>query len=113
MVGSRQIVEDDVISLFPSAQTPLTPRSGTITTGGTPQDLAPANTSRSGIEFQNQSTFDMYIRDKGAAGANVASAGGDSIWIPAGSYYETAIVSGNAISVFCATTSSKFFAQEW
>lgn len=88
-------------------------RSGSITSGGNAQDFLTATDSRKGFDFQNQSTADMYVRDKGPAGSNVATAGGDSVWVPAGSYYEPPQVSNNGYSIFCATTGAKFFAKEW
>lgn len=46
-----------------------TDRSGTITTGGTAQQLAPANTARKFLKGQNLSTGDLWIReDDGDAG---------------------------------------------
>lgn len=106
------------VRLFGNNGTPLngseaTNHSGTITAGGTAQDLMGANSARNGWLIQNQSAGVLWIRSKGASGANVAAATQDSLEIPAGSYYESPRVSGNALSIFGATTGQAFHAEEW
>lgn len=87
-----------------------TDRSGTITAGGTAQQVMALNTSRYGFCFMNISDTDMYICFTGTA-----TAGAGSLKIPAGALYETmpAGVPVGAVSVFCATTGKAFTAWEW
>jgi hypothetical protein len=90
-----------------------TSRSGAITTGGTPQDLMAANASRHGWEIQNQSTANLYVRSKGAAGTTVATADQNSILIPPGGYYASPHVTLNALSIIGSATGQAFYAREW
>ena len=90
-----------------------TSRSSTVTTGGTAQDLMPANAARNGWCIQNQSTGDLRIRSKGSAGSNVATLDQNSLLLPAGAYYEAPHASPHAFSVIGATTGQAFFATEW
>lgn len=92
---------------------PSTPRSGSITLGGTAQDLMPANTGRRGWEFQNQSPYDMRIRSKGDAGTDVAGNDQYSFLVPSGATYDPPQITINALSVWCATTGAVFFCKEW
>lgn len=86
-------------------------RSGTITLGGTAQQLMAANTQRHGCSVQNQSTGDLWINDLGGT----ASAIQPSKWIPAGSEWTCSIggTSLLAMSIFGGTTGQAFMAQEW
>lgn len=89
-----------------------TDKSGTITAGGTAQDVFAAAAAVHGFYFQNLSTVSMYIRDDGTA----ASAGAGSILVPAnGGYYESPPLSTptSKLSVFCATTASAFTSKVW
>lgn len=87
--------------------------SGSITAGGTPQDLMLTNKERRGFAVQNQSDAVMYIRSKGPSGANVAAADSNSLQIPIGAYYEASHVDGYAWSIFGGTTGKSFWAEEW
>ena len=85
-------------------------RSGSIATGGTAQQLAPANALRRGLVVQNPSSAagSLYILHGGTA-----SASGNSIELrPGWSYSAGSNPSSQAISVFSATTGHVFFAQE-
>jgi len=89
-----------------------TDKSGTITSGGTAQDVFAAAAAVHGFYFQNLSTVSMYIRDDGTA----ATAGSGSILVPAnGGYYESPPLSTptSKLSVFCATTASAFTSKVW
>lgn len=88
----------------------LTDRSGTITTGGTAQQLAAANTSRRGYLIQNNSTGDLWINTLATAVASQPS-----FKVPAGAYFETpsTMLATGAISIFGATTGQAFSAREW
>ena len=90
-----------------------TSRSGTLTAGGTAQDLAPANASRHGWEIQNQSTANLWVRSKGAGGTTVATADQNAILIPPGGYYAPPHVTLNALSIIGPATGQAFFAREW
>lgn len=95
-----------------SGQFARTDKSGTITTGGTAQDVFAAAAAIHGFYFQNLSTSAMYIRDDGTT----ASAGAGSILVPAnGGYYESPPLSTptSKLSVFCATTSAAFTSKVW
>jgi hypothetical protein len=84
-----------------------TDRSGTITTGGTAQQMAPANASRQSLTGQNISDIDLWINEiGGAAAANTAG----SFKIPAGSAFS--IATNRAISVVGATTGKAWTATE-
>lgn len=91
---------------------PVTPtdRSGSITTGGTAQNVMAANASRKGCTFQNISDTDMWVSEVGTAAADASS-----IKIGAGLLYEWPAhgTPRGAISVLCATTGKKFVAREW
>lgn len=88
----------------------LTDRSGTITTGGTAQQLAAANASRAGFSVQNLSSADLWINTLGTAAASQPS-----IKLASGVYFETPAGYGavGAISIFGATTGQAFAAREW
>jgi hypothetical protein len=84
---------------------PGTDRSGSITTGGTSQQVAAANTSRVTLTFQNTSDTNMYVNDTGASAS------------PTAGYLVTpnVIVSSttnNQINVYCAITGKSFIATE-
>jgi hypothetical protein len=96
------------------AQTTFTPNniSGSITTGGTAQQLAAAFPQRKGCVIQNQSTTDLWINDLGTA-----AAAPPSIKVPAGSQYVCGGYAGGApagaLSIFGATTAQAFAGREW
>lgn len=85
-----------------------TNRSGSITTGGTAQQLAPSNTSRAGLDIQNISSGDLWINETGGTAA-VDTAG--SWKVPAGQFFSVA--TNRAISVLGATTGQSWTATEY
>lgn len=83
-------------------------RSGAITTGGTAQALAAANTARRGLTGQNISSGDLWINEiGGTAAADTAG----SYRVTAGSTFE--VSTNRAVSIVGATTGQKFSATEW
>lgn len=86
-----------------------TDRSGSITTGGTAQNAAAANSVRRGMWVQNTSGADMRVSASGAASAT------DGILVAPGQIlnYPPNGVPVTAISVWGATTGQTFEAAEW
>lgn len=84
-----------------------TDRSGSITTGGTAQQLAAANAARKSLVVQNISDADLWINEiGGTAAADTAGS-----WkVTAGSAF--AVSTNRAISIVGATTGKKFTATE-
>lgn len=89
----------------------LRDQSGSIATGGTAQQLMPANGRRRGFSVYNLSSADLWINELGAA----AVAGQPSLKITAGTYYETPAsgVGVQAVSILGATAGQQFTAREW
>ncbi len=88
--------------------------SGTITTGGVAQVLAPAITSQSGFSgfwVRNNSSASLWINTNNGT----ASAAQPSLEIVAGALYESPPNSQpvGAISIFGATTGQSFTAQRF
>ncbi len=83
-----------------------TDRSGSIATGGTAQDVASANTSRRGLDFQNTSDTEMRVTENGTA-ATAAT----GYLVAAGGRFNAR--TNRAISVFCAITGKTFASTEW
>lgn len=83
-----------------------TDRSGSITTGGTAQNVAAANTARRGFTLQNTSDTEMRVSESGTA----ASATTGYQIAPGGRFTAS---TNRAISVFGATTGKTFAATEW
>lgn len=84
--------------------------SGTITTGGTAQQIAAANADRRGGWIQNNSTSDLWLNDLGTA-----TIGGSSLKIPAGGYYEfpaTGVPTG-ALSIIGPNTGQAWSGRVW
>ena len=100
---SRQVATMSALVRKPAG----TDRSGSITTGGTAQQLAAANSTRSGLSGQNISSGDLWINETGGTAA-VDTAG--SFKVPSGSGFE--ISTNQAVSVIGATTGQKFTATE-
>jgi len=87
-----------------------TDRSGTITVGGTAQQLAAANASRKGYFVQNNSAGDLWINSVATAVLSQPS-----LKIVAGALYESPAngVPVTAISIIGATTGQTFSAREF
>jgi hypothetical protein len=90
-----------------------TARSGVLASANTAQDLMPANTARNGWTIQNQSTGNIYLRSKGAAGTTLATLDQNSLIIPPGAAYDPPKVSPHALSIIGSTAGQAFFAEEW
>ena len=84
-----------------------TDRSGTITTGGTAQQLAPANSLRASLTGQNISSGDLWINE---IGGTAAVAGTGSYKITSGQAFS--VGTNRAISIVGATTAQQFTATE-
>lgn len=82
-------------------------KSGSITTGGTAQVLAAANTARTMLVGQNISSGDLWINEIGGT-ATADTAGSYRVPSGAGFQVNTAL----AISIVGATTGQKFTATE-
>jgi hypothetical protein len=84
-----------------------TSRSGSITAGGTAQDLAAANTARKSLTGQNISSGDLWINENGGT---AAADGMDAYRVIAGATFK--ISTNEKISIVGATTGQKFTATE-
>ncbi|WP_031431822.1 hypothetical protein [Methylomicrobium agile] len=84
--------------------------SGTITTGGTAQQLAASNLNRRGWSLRNNSEGSLWVSDVGTADYSK-----DSLEIKPGELYETPYggQSSGAISIIGQTTGQSFTAREW
>ena len=78
------------------------------TTGGTAQVLMAANSSRSGIEFFNNSVGSIWLNVVGTA-----TTGGGSIEVRSGGYWSPPVVPVTAISVIGTTTGQAFTCWEY
>lgn len=87
----------------------FTDRSGTITLGGTAQQVAAANSSRKYFLFQNVSAETLWINFGTTAVANQPSI---KIPVDAGFVLEGLFINTALISVIGATTGSAFVAKE-
>jgi hypothetical protein len=89
----------------------VTDGSGTITAGGTAQNLFSGATPVNGYLVQNTSNAVMWINDTGTA----ATVGGSSFVInPAAEIVSPpGYKPPGAISIFCATTGQTFVARKW
>jgi len=87
-----------------------TDRSGTLTSGGSAQNVCGANHGRRGFWIQNQSAGDLWISTLGTAAATQPS-----LKLIAGAYWEAPAtgVPRDAVSIFGATTGQAFAAREW
>ena len=91
----------------------LTDRSGTVTTGGTSQQIAAANSSRKFLLIENPSnaTEVLYVNFTTAASTTAKNSielnAGGSIQLNAGTYITT-----EAVNVTAVTTSHAFIAKE-
>jgi hypothetical protein len=100
---------DALVQPVPASITP-TDRSGSISAGGTAQQLMAANASRRAWSIQNTSSGDLWVNEIGGT-ALLAS---PSINVPAGALYESpaSFASPSAISIIGATTGQTFTARE-
>lgn len=83
-------------------------RSGTITAGGTAQELAPANVLRNALKGQNISAGDLWISEITSVEAALNTSG--SYQIAPGEVFE--IQTNQVIRIWGATTGQKFTATE-
>ena len=88
-----------------------TDRSGTITSGGTSQQLMASNSIRKGWQLQNNSTGAIAFNELGSA----ASLTSGSFILQPGASYESPIgaISTAQINIIGATTGQSFTAREW
>ncbi len=88
----------------------LVSASGTITTGGTAQQIAGSNAACRGFLIQNNSSGDLWFSTLATAVQSQPS-----IRLPAGYFYESPLggVGTGAISIIGATTGQAFTAREW
>lgn len=88
-----------------------TDRSGSITAGGTAQQLMAANATRSGWQIWNLSNGDLWVNENGST----AVLNQPSFKLPPGSYYENSSggVAVTAVSIIGATTGQTFASREW
>lgn len=92
----------DPVKLAPLTQG--TNRSGTVTAGGTAQQLAAANNNRKALVIQNRSDAVLVVNEHGAA----SETAGFELAPKAG----ISILSRNAVSVFGSTTGQRWSATE-
>ncbi len=89
----------------------LTNRSGTITAGGTSQQIAPANASRKYLFIQNPitATETLFVNfgSPAASGTSYEIAAGGSLSLGVGSFVPT-----DAVNIVAATTGHVFVAKE-
>lgn len=85
-------------------------RSGTITTGGTAQQLMAANASRRGFRIQNQSNGALYFSATGTATMDQ-----NSFLLNAGDYFESSphFIGTTVVSIIGATTGQAYHATEF
>lgn len=83
-----------------------TDRSGSITAANTSQQVAPANTSRVGLTFQNTSDTNMYLSENGSP----ASASNGYVIVPNGSVN---VSTNKQINVFCTVAGKTFASTEY
>jgi hypothetical protein len=86
----------------------LTDRSGSITLGGTAQQIAAANASRTYFFFENTSDEEMRLRWDGGTASSTRG-----MRVPPYGNRETGTVApSHAVSVYAATTGKTFEANE-
>ena len=85
--------------------------SGTITLGGSDQQLFAAATNRRGLMVQNLSVNDLWVNAKGGS----AAASEPSIWLPSGSMLDLnlAEVPLTAVRIYGAVTGQAFVAEQY
>jgi hypothetical protein len=96
------------VTIFPYNGT-FTDGSGTITTGGTSQQIFGTNGSRAYLLIQNLSTGNLYINFTSAASAG----SGSILLLPNSSYVmESSMTSTEAVNIYGATTGQAFTAKQ-
>lgn len=102
---------DAIFQVNSVRSTTPTNRSGTITTGGTAQQLMAANATRRGWSIKNQSAGSLWFNELGVT----AVADQPSFELRPNESYtsEAGVSSVAAISIIGATTSQAFAAREW
>ena len=108
---ARDVSDTYPLPIYVPANTSIVSKSGTITTGGTAQQLMAANTARKGWSIRNNSTGSLWFNELGST----AIIGQPSFEVKAGEYFEAPIggSSESAISIIGATTGQSFTAREW
>lgn len=87
----------------------ITTRSGTITAGGTSQQVAASNSSRVYFAIQNISDTDMYL----GVGYTPTTTTGILLTKSGGGFaFESGFIPTQAINLLCATTGKAFVAWE-
>ena len=83
--------------------------NGTVTTGGTFQQIAAASTSRKSFEYQNNNASDACYIYFGTTGSATTA---KSIKVVAGGYYlrSSGSIPSDAIQTTCASTNDTFYA---
>lgn len=97
----------DLASSNASTRKPGVSRSGSITTGGTAQTLAPANSARTGLQGVNKSSGILYLNE---VGGTASSTDPDSYPIQPGGGFT--IQTNQTVSVWGATTGQSWTATE-
>ena len=99
------------VNIRDTSSATMVDRSGTITLGGTAQQLMAANPNRKGYFIQNNSAGVLWFNELGATAVQAAP----SISIAAGALYQSPSpgASALAISIIGATTAQAFSAREW
>lgn len=120
----QQVKADSLPVTIASDQTALTvlgspsaivDRSGTITTGGTSQQIAAANSTRKYLLFINISDTIMWIVFGNAAVADQPSipiGPASAIYDGGILEYEGLVVPSTSVNLLCATTGKKFVCKE-
>ncbi|MDQ0472832.1 hypothetical protein [Labrys wisconsinensis] len=86
-------------------------RSGSITAGGSAQQLAAGNPDRKGLKGQNISAGDLWIKETDVTGLPTAAIGGaGSFQVQPGAPFK--VDTNQAVSVVGATTGQKWTATE-
>jgi hypothetical protein len=104
---SHQVATSASLSGGVTTAVPTTNGAGTITTGGTFQSVANANTARLSIEFQNTNATDACYIFFGTSGELTTN----SIVVAAGQDYLRSVgtIPSDKVWVTCATTSDTFY----
>lgn len=110
ITGTPTVAVSGPVTVNTASGVTTTDRSGTLTTGGTAQVLAPADAARRGGWIQNNSTGDLWVSEVGTA-----TMGGSALRIPAGVAYEWPShgIPVTALSIIGATTGQAFSARTW